>query len=217
MAEHKAGGCEPVAGLRSAGRKPQSMMNDAILYGEADNDIFIRALGRVTVNICYELRDRIFTRLGDLPHVGNIYIDLSRCDYMDSTFMGIILGINKKLKNVTDTGLTLVCPTVECSNLFTALNIMRFFTVHEGLVSFPSTLETISSSHRPTPDFMLAAHDELAEVSSANADKFRILREILQKKVIEERRKATERGLEIEEETDEEPPPPSPTIVMSDD
>ena len=193
------------------------MTNDAILYGEAQNDIFIRALGRVTVNICYELRDRVFTRLNDQPHVGNIYIDLSRCDYMDSTFMGIMLGINKKLKRITDTGLTLVCPTEECSNLFTGLNILRFFTIRRNLVSFPPILETISTFARPTPDVMLAAHDDLAEVSPANANKFRILRDILQKKVVEERRKATERGVAIDEDPEDQPPPPSPTITLSDE
>jgi anti-anti-sigma factor len=192
-------------------------MTDAILYGEHDNDIFIRALGRVTVNLCYQLRDRIFSRLGDLPLVGDIYLDLSRCEYMDSTFMGIILGINKKLKKISDNGVTIVCPTDECSNLFTGLNILKFFTIRESLVNFPPALETISTFEKPSPEFMLNAHDDLAEVSNANADKFRVLRKMLQKKVIEERRKATERNVETDDETDDLSLPETPRIVLSDE
>jgi anti-anti-sigma factor len=196
------------------------MTTDAILYGEENNDVFIRALGRVTLTICYELRDRIFARLNDLPHVRDVYIDLSGCDYMDSTFMGILLGINKKLKKITETGLTIVCPTAECSNLFTGLNILRFFTIRESLVVFPPRLDTISAppaGERPSPDLMLSAHDELADVSPDNAAKFRVLREMLQKKVIEERRKATERGVETDEEPDDPSMPESPTIILSDE
>jgi anti-anti-sigma factor len=203
--------------MRPGRNSLSAALTDAILYGEENNNIFIRALGRVTLNICYELRDRIFSRLGEQPPVGDIFLDLSRCDYMDSTFMGIILGINKKLKKITEAGLTVVCPTAECSSLFSGLNILKLFTVRESLVTFPARLETISVFEKPGPDIVLRAHDELAEISDANADKFRVLREMLKKRVIEERRKTTERNIDDEDEPDDPTIPEAPEIILTDE
>jgi anti-anti-sigma factor len=192
-------------------------MADVILYGEDDNNIFIKALGRMTVNCCYELRDRVFTRLDDAPPVGNLYLDLSRCDYMDSTFMGIVLGINKKLKKTTDLGVTVVCPTEECSNLFLGLNILKLFTVRESSVVFPGQMETISTIERPGPEVILRAHDELVEVSEANADKFRVLRGILQKRVTDERKKATNHSLATDDDPEDLTLPEVPEIRLIDE
>ncbi len=204
---------DPRSGRKALPRR----MTDAILYGEDHNDIFIRALGRMTVNICYELRDRVFNRLDDPPPVGNIYIDLSRCDYMDSTFMGIVLGINKKMKRTAHLGVTVVCPTDECSNLFLGLNILKLFTVRDSSVSFPERLETISVREKPGPDIILYAHDDLIEVSEANADKFKVLRGILQKRVWEERDKKISRHMDTDDEPEDLILPDHPDITLTDE
>ncbi len=192
-------------------------MNDSILYGENHNNIFIRAQGRMTVNICYELRNRVFNRLDDQPPVGNIFLDLSRCDYMDSTFMGIVLGINKKLKRTTDLGLTVVCPTDECNNLFMGLNILKLFTVRESLVAFPEAMETISVREKPAPDVILYAHDDLIEISETNAEKFRVLRNILHKRVVEEREKNLTRHVETDDDPEDLTLPEPPGITLPDE
>ena len=178
-------------------------MTESILYNEENNNIYIRALGRITANICFELRDRVFARLNSPPTLENIYIDLSRCDYMDSTFMGIILGINKKMRKFSATGVTVVCPTEECSNLFLGLNILQLLTIQEKLVAFPGEMEIISQFKKPMAEIVLHAHDDLMEVSEVNAEKFKLLRDILQKKVIEERKKETEKNIEDDEADDE--------------
>lgn len=178
-------------------------MVDSILYAEENNIIFVRALGRMTANICYDFRERIFARLAAAPAVKNVFIDLSGCDYMDSTFMGIILGVNKKMKKTALAGVTVVCPTEECNILFSSLNILNLFSVDKNQMPFPSEMELISSFEKPNPEFMLYAHDDLAEVSEENADKFKLLRDILQKRVMDERRKDTAENIRGDDRLDD--------------
>ena len=73
-------------------------MDEAIFFKESDETIYIRAQGHVTASLCPELKSKAFARLALKPSVQAVYFDLSTCEYMDSTFLGLIVGINKRFK-----------------------------------------------------------------------------------------------------------------------
>jgi anti-anti-sigma factor len=110
-------------------------VEEALYVKEAAQTIYIRAQGHVTAALCSDLKGRIFERLEAKPPVENVYVDLSSCDYMDSTFLGLLVGINKRFLRFSERPLTVVRPTPPCTELLRTIGILRLVKVQEE--SFP--------------------------------------------------------------------------------
>ncbi len=158
-------------------------MKNEIEYKEEGDIIYIKAVGQITANNCYLLRKMIFERLEHVPAIRDIFTDLSGCSYMDSTFMGILIGIDKRFKSVRGKSINIMCPSAECRRLFTSLGIIKLLHVKNNSVKFPAHMESISSQHKPSVYAILKAHEDLMETSDENKSKFRLLKEILEKKI----------------------------------
>ncbi|MBN1523477.1 MAG: STAS domain-containing protein [Spirochaetales bacterium] len=177
-------------------------MTTSLLYQEETGKIYIRAIGRMTANLCHGLREKVFSRLDNTPKIHDIFVDLSQCDYMDSTFMGILIGINKQLKELSGKGITVVCPTDECNSLFAGLNIIRLLHIDTNRKDFPDLMEEIDDRLRPSAEVLLHAHEDLIDISENNAIKFKILKEQLEKKVEMEKKQREENAANLKEPED---------------
>jgi anti-anti-sigma factor len=164
-----------------------SGMKNEIEYKEERDIIYIKAVGQITANNCYLLRKKIFERLEHIPAVRDIFTDLSDCSYMDSTFMGILIGVNKRFKSMRGKAINIVCPSEECRRLFTGLGIIKLLHVNQDSIKFPAHMEAITSPHKPSVYTILKAHEDLMETSDANKSKFKLLKEILEKKINQEK------------------------------
>ena len=158
-------------------------MKQKIQYKEEEEIIYIKAEGYITANNCYILRKRIFNRLDKDHPIKEIYADLADCSYMDSTFIGILIGINKKLESSYGKKIKIVCPSKECDKLFNGLKISKLLQMKRKNVTFPQDMEIISQQRKPSKDMLLNAHEDLMETSYDNKNKFKILKEILEKKL----------------------------------
>lgn len=63
-----------------------------------------------------------------------VYIDLSECDSMDSTFMGVITGISKSLLNKGSEKLNLINISPHNFKLLDTLGLTVFFNIKESFV-----------------------------------------------------------------------------------
>lgn len=162
-------------------------MKQEIQYKEEEEIIYIKAAGNITANNCYILRKRIFDRLEKDPPVKEIYADLSDCSYMDSTFIGILIGINKKFKNAYGKKINIVCPSMECCKLFEGLGISKLLHMEDSTITLPQDMELISQHRKPSTYMLLNAHDDLMETSDENKSKFKLLKDILEKKLKHEK------------------------------
>ncbi|MBN1798993.1 MAG: STAS domain-containing protein [Spirochaetales bacterium] len=162
-------------------------MKQEIQYKEEDEIIYIKAAGHITANNCYILRKRIFNRLDKDPPVKEIYADLADCSYMDSTFIGILIGINKKFKSSYGKKINIVCPSTECCKLFEGLGITKLLHLEDTSVDLPLNMEIISHHQKPSTTMLLDAHEDLMETSDENKNKFKLLKEILEKKLNQEK------------------------------
>jgi anti-anti-sigma factor len=161
-------------------------MKNELEYKEEQDIIYIKAQGQITANNCYILRKRIFDRLEHNPVIRDIFADLSDCSYMDSTFMGILIGVNKKFKSTSGKKINIICPSTECCRLFESLGISKLLQMQQAAVRFPPHMEVISTYNKPSIYTILRAHEDLMETSHENKSKFRLLREILEKKINQE-------------------------------
>lgn len=158
-------------------------MEEALYVKETARTIYICAQGHVTAALCSDLKSRIFERLEAKPPVDNVYVDLSGCDYMDSTFLGLLVGINKRFLRFSERPLTVVRPSPPCVELLRTIGILRLVRILEEPVAFPGSMESIVTAEKATAEFLLDVHENLMDLSEDNRRKFSTLYTVLKSQI----------------------------------
>lgn len=153
---------------------------EELYLAEENGKIFVRAVGHITANSCKELKDKVVDRLEHGPKVKDLVVDLSHCDYMDSTFMGVLIGFNKRFREIAGHPLELLKPSQACLSLLSNLGVLRLLKVLDRDVPLPHDMMKIEKGSESEIDMLIAAHDNLIELNDANRAKFELLRKILQ-------------------------------------
>ncbi len=170
--------------LDSGFSREREILEPEIHLGEKDHTLFIRPYGHMTANFCSDLRSRTSQRISREDSPERIVVDLSQCTYMDSTFMGLLVGLNKKLGQLNKDKLVVYRPTKEAADLLDGLGLKGYLTFDwDTPWVFPQEMETISGKTRATADFILKAHEHLMDLSRENRDKFSSLRSVLKKQI----------------------------------
>jgi anti-anti-sigma factor len=157
---------------------------DSLFLGSDGRGYFITARGNIRANLCFPLREGLLDHLGKDRAVPAVYADLSQCVYMDSTFIGLMVAIDKKLRSTSGGRLHLVRPTPACRAILVQIGLESYLTIDEAQIDFPSRMEEISpEGDRPGADFILTAHEALMETSEEARKKFGLLKEMLERKL----------------------------------
>ncbi len=163
-------------------------MEEALFYKEADYIIYIRAQGHITANTCSDLKSRVFERLDMKPPINNIFVDLKDCEYMDSTFMGLLVGFNKRFLRFSERAITILHANEACQKLLKTIGVIKLVVLSEDNLPFPAIMENINTSRKAEAQLILNAHEDLIELSEENEKRFSALRTILKKTVDEEKK-----------------------------
>lgn len=159
-------------------------MAEALFYQENEFGLFIQAQGHITAAVSTDLREVILERLALAPAPAMVAVDLSKCEYMDSTFMGLLVGFHKRYKVLTGRGLTILRPTPECIKLLTGLGILKLMTLITGPEPVsPEVWKSLRASHSPNTEILLNAHQDLSELSPENQRKFSALQNVLEQQL----------------------------------
>lgn len=161
-------------------------MEEALFIKETNNRVYIKAQGHVTANSCPELKTRVFDRLEAKPAVDEVDIDLTECEYMDSTFMGLIVGFNKRFLRFSNHPIRLYGTNETCFKLLKTIGVSRLVEFIDEPIRFPEPLERLGTGRKAGAGLVLKAHEELMELSEENERKFSALRSILSDAAIEE-------------------------------
>ncbi|MFP4362444.1 MAG: STAS domain-containing protein [Spirochaetia bacterium] len=161
-------------------------MEEALYEKEVDGVLYIKGSGHVTAKLCTDVRKEVFERIDEEPRLDSIYIELSDCDYMDSTFMGLLVGFNKRFKKMAGKPIEIVQPSSECVKLLKGLGIFRLLRVTDKKINMPKEMKKITENSTATAEMVLRAHENLIEISDENREKFRVLHSILKKQAEQE-------------------------------
>jgi anti-anti-sigma factor len=156
---------------------------DALFIGADDRGVFLRALGHVRAMLCYPLRNSLLAGLEDAGPLPAVFVDLSGCQYMDSTFIGMLVAIDKKLRKVSGERLRIVRPSPACMELLSQIGLQDYLAIDTAALALPAAMEEVSATDRPGADFILKAHEALMETSEEARKKFALLKEVLEKKL----------------------------------
>jgi anti-anti-sigma factor len=155
---------------------------DTILVGENGRGIFLQALGQIRAPVCFPLREDVLPRLESVEYSLAVFVDLSACRYMDSTFIGLLVSMDGRLKN-RGSRLHIHHPTAECLDAFHRLGLERILDIRDDPVELPPDMKEIPRPGRPSEEFILKTHEALMETSEEAKQKFGLLKEMLEKKI----------------------------------
>lgn len=154
-------------------------MEEAAYFKEDGETVYIRAEGHVTAAVCPALKTRLFARLDAQPRATAVMFDLSQCEYMDSTFLGLIVGAQKRFAAAGGDKIRVLHVNEACRGLLRTIGVLGMVELSEEIVAFPSEMEKIDTGSRASARLILDAHEELSGLSEENHKRFAGLTSIL--------------------------------------
>jgi len=176
-------------------------VEEAVYFKAEGATLFVRATGHVTALVCPILKQAVFDRLDAPPPVEEVYFDLSGCEYMDSTFLGLIVGTQKRFARVAPDKkerktIVLFGVNEACMGLLRTIGVlaMGMVEISKERPRFPADLARLSGGAKTSARFLLDAHEELSSLSSDNRQRFSTLTSVLKKAVDDEEYGAGDKG-----------------------
>jgi anti-sigma B factor antagonist len=125
------------------------------------------------------------TALNDLREKGYHYfvLDLSECQLMDSTFLGVLAGFGLKMNTGQDgSGIELLNPNARLSELLESLGVIHLFKVTQGAPGCTGETQPVvpgNPSRVEASRACLEAHQTLMKINPDNVAKFKDLTQFL--------------------------------------
>jgi anti-anti-sigma factor len=182
------------------------MVSKGISVGRTKSRVYVRVAGRGTFQNSQPLRNFAL----DMIEQGykQFVVDLSQCQGMDSTFLGVLAGIGLRLRQNGNRGeIQIVNVSTSNMELLQTLGLDRLFSVVASMIDtgkdqppadadFQKLPETDPEkpgkplNKNQTSDLVLEAHENLMRCDERNAPKFKDLTKFLRGKI--KQRKAPE-------------------------
>jgi anti-anti-sigma factor len=157
---------------------------DVLRVGTDARGAFVAAFGSIRAALCYPLRETLLARLEETADIPAVFVDLSRCEYMDSTFIGLLVAMDRRLRKGSGGRVHVIRPSTPCRELLRQMGLQELLLVEEAAVELPASMEEVEKpSGRPATEFVLRAHEALMETSEEARRKFALLREELERKL----------------------------------
>jgi anti-anti-sigma factor len=160
-----------------------------ILVSRHENLAFLQIIGRGSFQNAHLVKS-FYTELLKAG-VFRFVIDLNRCSYLDSTFLGTLAGLGSRLRSAGGGKLHIVNVTSRNMELLQNLGLDRLFAIDVCALDYePTAVEPLPTEPKPTAEEtgrnMLEAHLALIDASPQNLPKFKdvvtFLKEDLAKK-----------------------------------
>ncbi len=143
-----------------------------------DQVVFVKIAGRANFTSSVDFK-ALVNGLRQKGHA-HFVLDLSECQLMDSTFLGVLAGLGLKMKSAqpgeSETGISLCRPSPRITDLLANLGVADLFRI----VAPPADTEKLQAVHA-APDVdrkevsktCLEAHTTLMEINPANVARFK--------------------------------------------
>ena len=142
-------------------------------------DVIIKVTGRANFTSSVDFK-ALVNGLRQQGH-GYFILDLSECQLMDSTFLGVLAGLGMKMKGGQDggapAGIALCRPSPRIADLLDNLGVASLFPVLGASAASGDSLQPVAPGadvdKRDVSRTCLEAHQTLMEINPANAARFK--------------------------------------------
>ncbi|VGO17253.1 hypothetical protein PDESU_05849 [Pontiella desulfatans] len=164
--------------------------NDNLTAAYIDQTAVIRVEGRGSFKVSPPMKQFIHQVI-DQKTASRIWIDMSDCTGMDSTFMGVVAGLACLIKSKPDYSFKLINLSDKNKKLLVTLGVDRVVDFSMSATSEERAVMTHEATGAQTlePDFAnklesakttLEAHETLVDINPDNFNKFKSVLEFLQ-------------------------------------
>ena len=146
-----------------------------IMVGTAEGGLYLNPLGRATQRTCPTADQLTNEFLASCPQSPIVVIDLAGCEWLDSTFAGWLVGLQRRMSRIPGGSVTLCHCGDRCKGSLERMKLTGLFNFEN--VEVPTETQPIpcTTSDQPSKEelkLMLAAHETLAGVSAENEQIF---------------------------------------------
>jgi len=114
-------------------------------------------------------------------------VDLTDCRSMDSTFMGVLVGIAESPEVAKDAGVVVVNPSEHHMKLMEGLGLSKIITIRESPTELPDVeMRRLASFPRSSRERVLRireVHEKLVALDGCNEPKFRMFLKLLNREI----------------------------------
>ncbi|MGL5956607.1 MAG: STAS domain-containing protein [Brevinema sp.] len=156
-----------------------------IYTGVQNQDLYIIIDGKGTAEYCSELEAYIQELLSNLD-IEHVYFDTQKACYLDSSFIGVILSIKKKISKKPD-AVFLLNPSDKIVEIFQLMGLDTFVPslYNEDIVCTNCNIEINKKMENSISDIklLLDAHKNIMETSCENHKRFELVEKVFQKEL----------------------------------
>jgi len=159
------------------------MSDGRILYALQEDACFIRLEGNVRYTESVPF-DNFIARLFDRERPSRVLIDLTAATLIDSTTLGLLAKIAKRLMNLRNETATIFSTNDDINTLLESIGFDDVFNMVEDEKAPPGQMREVAGAPADRPAqgrTMLEAHRELMELNEKNRDAFRNVVDMLEK------------------------------------
>jgi anti-anti-sigma factor len=147
-----------------------------------ESGYFLRVVGRGTMRESPAVRDFVE---GAVQNGADIVLDLSACEYLDSTFLGCLVILQQRSRNNDGSFAVLADESAQRKLLRTAglHHLLTFADERPQSIGEPVELQASNLQRHDFCRHLLEAHRKLADLGGPTADEFRGVAEQLAKEL----------------------------------
>ncbi len=158
-----------------------------VLVGKVENSYVVKVNGKGTMEFCSDLFMYLSEKI-DAEDIDEIYFELSSSTYLDSSFIGVIISILKKLKKKSkESEVIILNPSDKVKDILTNMGLLQIipFLENDTLKNVTLTEEIERKLERDYKSIklLLESHQNLMELSPENKRKFALVEELLKKEL----------------------------------
>jgi len=160
----------------------------SIKIGYDNKGVYIEIRGEGTVRQSNSLKKLLFDMIDQLKTLSQVdfYMDLKDCQYIDSTFIGLFLILDKKITETMQKHLVILNSTGYVLDVIRQMGLENILSLENNGPSFPENmqkLEVESINKIELAMLMYMAHSELANLNDDNKSKFEAAIMMLKKEI----------------------------------
>lgn len=149
--------------------------NPAIDVGTSNGRLYIGLRGRATQRICPTIERIVGDHMDAESPTPGVVLDLDGCGWIDSTFAGWLVGLQRRIGRVPGGSLSLANCSERCRGSLIKMQLEALFPYEEKIE--PADVREVSCDTSDRPDsaalrLMLESHEHLASLSESNARVF---------------------------------------------
>ncbi|WP_088329291.1 STAS domain-containing protein [Lacimicrobium sp. SS2-24] len=159
------------------------MQDNQILYANLQGVCFFRFVGEVRHNQSSGLEVLINNLFNDAENVcDDVVVDLSQARYLDSTNLGLLAMIARKMLETHQHKPTLISTSKDMTTLLQSMCLEQVFHLIDRPLDAPDAFVEVadqSTDEKQRAKMILAAHEELLKLGDSNRQTFQPVVDLL--------------------------------------